>query len=141
MVRGKGHGEQGYLGILIATGPVIIIVQHRAANGDEIGPKFPSVRQAVNIETADDRARATGIAAVSPGNRRVGVRIELDDGIEQTRGDHQLLALDPGHARWIVKRGRRIAGHGIGTRTGNPHAGGAEFIEIKAAGSADTRYG
>ena len=61
-------------------------------------------------------ARAAGIAAVSPGNRRIGVRIELDDGIEQTRGDHQLLALDPGHARWIVKRGGGVAGHGIGPR-------------------------
>ena len=136
-MRGKGHGEQGYLGILIATGPVIIIVQHCAANGDKVGPKFPSVRQAVNVETADDGARAAGIAAVSPGNRRIGVRIELDDGIEQTRGDHQLLALDPGHARRIVKRGRRIAGHGIGTSTGHPHAGRAEFVEIEAARLAD----
>ena len=140
MVRGKGHGEQGYLGILIATSPVIIIVQHCAANGDKVGPKFPSVRQAVNVETAYDGARTAGIAAVSPGNRRTGVLIELDDGIEQTRGDHQLLALDSGHTRWILKRGGGITGDGIGTSTGHPHAGRAEFVKIEAAGGADTRY-
>ena len=139
MVRGKGHGEQGYLGILIATGPVIIIVQHCAANGDKVGPKFPSVRQAVNVETADDGARAAGIAAVTPGHGGGGIRVELDGRIEQASGAHQLLALDPRHTRWIVKRNGGVAGHGIGTRTGHPHAGGAEFIEIEATGSADRR--
>jgi len=36
-----------------------------------------------------------------------------------------------------VKGGGGITGHGIGPRTGSPHAGRPEFIDVKAAGNAD----
>ena len=51
---------------------------------------------------------------------------------------HQLMALDPCHPCCVVKGGGGITGRGIGTSSGNPHARSTEFIDVQAAGGAET---
>ena len=122
------------LGAVVASRPAVVVLQRAAEVGAAPEAELEVRGHALREGEAAARDQPGRVAAVAAADRRVRAAIEMDVAVDQLRPDHQLRAVQAGHAGRIAEHRRRVLGERRPARGGGAEIRRAHLVNPKAGG-------